>query len=150
MGEYMNKKYVDEIIKLSKKAYKLGEIPVGCIIVKNNEIIAKGYNSREKNKSIICHAEINAIKKAEKVICDWRLYDCDLYTTLFPCPMCASAIQQSRIRNIYYILPCNNRSLFVLSKKILNNKKSNHIVKINKIRNNNFSLDFFFKIIRNK
>lgn len=79
-----------------------GEIPVGAVIVKDNEIIAKGYNTREKDCDICGHAEINAIKAASKVLNNWRLDNCDIYVTLEPCPMCAAAISQARIRAVYF------------------------------------------------
>ena len=78
------------------------DIPVGAVIVKNGEIIAYASNEKEKNNDISAHAEIVAIKKASKILNNWRLNDCDLYVTLEPCPMCAWAILQSRIKNVYF------------------------------------------------
>ena len=150
MGDKMNEQYIMEIIKMAEKAFRCNEIPVGCIIVKNGEIISRGYNVKENNKTIFGHAEIIAIKKAEKELGDWRLNDCELYTTLFPCPMCASAIQQSRISKVYYILPSNNNEAFKISKKILNNKQLNHNVKIKQINVSFDAFDIFFKSIRKK
>ena len=86
----------------AKKAYFEGEIPVGAIIVKNNEIIARAHNCKEKQGMVTKHAEIIAIEEASKRIDNWRLLDCTLYVTLFPCPMCASAINQARISKIVY------------------------------------------------
>lgn len=86
----------------AKKAYKKGEIPVGAVIVKNNKIIAKAHNLKEKKKNCICHAEMIAISKVSKKIKNWRLNDCTMYVTLFPCPMCAGAINQARISKIVY------------------------------------------------
>ena len=86
----------------AKKAYLLDEVPVGCVIVLNGKIIARGHNTRELNQSVLGHAEINAIKKANKKVGSWRLEDCDMYVTLEPCPMCSGAIIQSRIKNLYY------------------------------------------------
>lgn len=97
-------KYIDEIIKLSIRAYKLGEVPVGAVVVFNNKIIAKGFNNKIKSNNAMEHAEIVAIKKAAKKIRDWRLCECDLYVTLEPCSMCKEVIKQSRIRNVYYLL----------------------------------------------
>lgn len=85
----------------AKKAYNIDEVPVGAIIVKNGEIISRGYNLKEINKDITAHAEIIAIKNAEKVLDNWRLNDCEMYVTLEPCPMCASAIAQARIKRLY-------------------------------------------------
>ena len=78
------------------------EIPVGAVIVKENKIIAKAYNKREKNQIATHHAEVLAIEKACKKLKSWRLDDCDLYVTLEPCPMCAGAIMNARIKNVYY------------------------------------------------
>ena len=93
--------FMKEALKEAEKAQKAGEIPVGAVIVKNNKIIAKGCNKREKEQSSISHAEINAIKKANKVLKNFRLTNCDIYVTLEPCPMCAGAIIESRIKNIF-------------------------------------------------
>lgn len=84
------------------KAEKIDEVPIGCVIVKDGKIIARGHNKREKEQLSISHAEINAIRKACKKLKSWRLEDCDLYVTLEPCPMCAGAIIQSRIRHVYF------------------------------------------------
>ena len=90
-----------EALKEAKKAYALEEIPVGCVIVKDGKVIARGYNKRESLQDVTLHAEIMAIKKACKKIGSWRLEDCDMYVTLEPCPMCSGAIIQSRIKNLY-------------------------------------------------
>lgn len=97
-------KYIDELIKLSKKAYSKNEVPVSAIIVYENKIIAKSYNKRFKNNDVLNHAEISAIKKASKYIKDWRLNGCDLYVTLKPCEMCEEIIKASRIDNVYYLI----------------------------------------------
>lgn len=96
--------YMVEAINQAKKAYKNGEIPVGAVIVRDNKIIAKSYNKVEKEKIVVSHAEINAIKIATKKLKNWRLLDCDMYVTLEPCPMCSWAIKLSRIRNVYYCI----------------------------------------------
>lgn len=100
----MNEKYINQLIKLAKKASKKNEVPISAIIVKNDKIISKAFNMRVKNNNVLDHAEIIAIKKAEKKVKDWRLFDCDLYVTLKPCSMCEIIIKQSRIRNVYYLL----------------------------------------------
>lgn len=102
----MNLKYMEEAFNCAKVAYNLDEVPIGAVIVKNNVIIGRGYNKKEKNMSVIAHAEIIAIEEAAKYLNNWRLDECDIYVTLDPCPMCASAIKQSRIRNVYSA--CNN------------------------------------------
>lgn len=91
-----------------KKAYKLKEVPVGVVIVLNDRIIATAHNMREKKKNVLKHAELIALEKASKKMKTWKLNDCILYTTLFPCPMCAAAIQQSRIKKIVYGVKNNN------------------------------------------
>ena len=100
----MNQKYLDLAFEYAEKAFECDEVPIGAVIVKNNHIISFGYNLKEKNQSVLDHAELIAIKEAEKVLGNWRLDDCDLYVTLDPCPMCASAIKQSRIKNVYSAL----------------------------------------------
>lgn len=94
--------FMEEALKEAQKAYKKGEVPVGCVIVYNNEIIARAHNTRHKNKSAIDHAEIKAIKKANKKLNAWMLDDAVLYVTLEPCLMCAGAIFQSRIKRVVY------------------------------------------------
>ena len=97
-------KYFEEIIKLSKKSLKYGDVPIGAIIVKDGVIIGKGYNTREKRESVLGHAEINAINMASKNLNNWNLNGSDLYVTLKPCSMCMEVIKQSRITNVYYLL----------------------------------------------
>lgn len=92
-----DEKYMRQAIAQAKKAKKLGEVPIGCVIVYQDRIIGRGYNRRKTDKSTLGHAEITAIKKASKVMGDWRLEDCTIYITLEPCPMCAGAIVQARI-----------------------------------------------------
>ena len=89
-------KFMREALKQAKKAYKIGEVPIGCVIVQDGKIIARGYNRRNTDKVTLAHAEIAAIKKASKKTGDWRLEDCTMYVTLEPCQMCAGAIVQSR------------------------------------------------------
>lgn len=91
-----------EAIALAKKAELLDETPIGAVVVYDGKVIARGYNKRELKKNSLCHAEIEAINKATKKRGGWRLFDCDLYVTLEPCPMCAGAIIQSRIDNVYF------------------------------------------------
>ena len=95
-------KYMKEAYILALKAQNEGEVPVGAVIVYEDKIIARGYNRRKKDETTDSHAEMVAIKKANKKIGSWRLEDCDLYVTLEPCPMCAGAIVQARIRNVFY------------------------------------------------
>ena len=99
-------KYMKEALKLAKKAYVLGEVPIGCVIVYEDQIIGRGYNRRNTDKNTLAHAEITAINRASKKIGDWRLEGCTLYVTLEPCQMCAGAIVQSRITNV--VMGCMN------------------------------------------
>ena len=101
-----DEKYMKEAIRQAKKAEKLMEVPIGCVIVYQDKIIARGYNKRNLKKTTLAHAEIIAIAKAGKVINDWRLEDCTMYITLEPCQMCAGAIVQSRITNV--VMGCMN------------------------------------------
>ena len=95
-----DEKYMREAIKQAKKAYALDEVPIGCVIVQNDKIIARGYNRRNTDKNTLAHAEISAIKKASRKTGDWRLEDCTMYVTLEPCQMCAGAIVQSRMKKV--------------------------------------------------
>lgn len=97
MEEYFLKQAIEE----AKIAAEKGEVPVGAIIVKNGKVISSGHNTKEESNDPTEHAEINAIRKATQYLGDWRLSGCDMYVTLEPCTMCAGAIVQSRIRNLY-------------------------------------------------
>ena len=97
-------KYMEIAYNLAKKSFKLKEVPVGAVIVKNNKIIAKSYNNRQLKHSVLGHAEINCILKAEKRIKDWRLDDCEMYVTLEPCEMCRILIRESRISKVFYLV----------------------------------------------
>lgn len=95
-----DEKYMKAALREAKKAYKLDEVPIGCVIVQNDKIIARGYNRRNTDKNTLAHAEMSAIKKASKKTGDWRLEDCTMYVTLEPCQMCAGAIVQSRLGKV--------------------------------------------------
>lgn len=92
--------FMKEAIRQAKKAYRIEETPIGCVIVSEGKIIARGYNQRNKKKNPLAHAEIDAIRKASKVVGDWRLEGCTMYVTLEPCPMCAGALVQARIDRV--------------------------------------------------
>lgn len=94
--------YMKLALNEAKKAYLKGEIPIGAVIIKDDKVISKGHNLKESKKNVIKHAEIVAIERACKKIGNWRLLDCVIYVTMFPCPMCASAINQARISKIVY------------------------------------------------
>lgn len=96
----LDEKYMKEAIRQAKKAEKLMEVPIGCVIVYEGKVIARGYNRRNTDKNTISHAETNAIRKASKKLGDWRLEGCTLYVTLEPCQMCAGAIVQARIDRV--------------------------------------------------
>ena len=96
--------YFELLYKMALRASKNGDIPVSAILIKNNKIIATGYNNRQKKSVVLGHAEVNAIIKAERKLGDFRLNDCILLTTLKPCKMCQSIIEAARIKEIYYIL----------------------------------------------
>lgn len=101
-----DEKYMREAIRQAKKAYTLGEVPIGCVIVYQDKIIGRGYNRRNTDKNTLAHAEITAINKASKKLKDWRLEDCTLYVTLEPCQMCAGAIVQARVTRV--VMGCMN------------------------------------------
>lgn len=109
----------------ANKSLKLGEIPVGAVIVKDGIIISTGYNEKESQNCALCHAELTAIKKASEVLNNWRLIDCDIYVTLEPCEMCASAIKQARISNIYSALSNDDENIHNNVLNILKKDKSN-------------------------
>ena len=92
-----DEKFMREALRQAKKAYRLEEVPIGCVIVHEGKIIARGYNRRNTDKSTLSHAELNAIRKAAKKLGDWRIEECTRYVPLEPCPMCAGAIVQARI-----------------------------------------------------
>lgn len=99
-------KYMRAAVREAKKAYALGEVPIGCVIVQNDRIIARGYNRRNTEGNTLAHAELAAIRKASKKTGDWRLEDCTMYVTLEPCQMCAGAIIQARIPEV--VMGCMN------------------------------------------
>jgi Cytosine/adenosine deaminases len=95
-----DEKFMKEALKQARKAYRLGEVPIGCVIVYQDKIIGRGYNKRNTKKTTLAHAELVAIEKASKAMGDWRLEDCILYVTLEPCQMCSGAIVQARIKKV--------------------------------------------------
>jgi tRNA(adenine34) deaminase len=94
-------KYMALAVRQAGRAARIGEVPIGCVIVRDGVIIGRGYNRRTVDHNVLAHAEITAIRKACRAVGDWRLEDCDLYVTLEPCPMCAGAIIQARIPRVY-------------------------------------------------
>ena len=103
----MYEAYMAKAIKLAQKAYVQGDVPIGCVIVKDDKVIARGYNKRNLKKTTLAHAELLAIEQASKKLGDWRLEDCTMYVTLEPCQMCAGAIVQARIQKV--VIGCMNK-----------------------------------------
>ena len=119
-----------EALTQARKAYALGEVPIGCVIVYEDKIIARGYNRRNTDKTSLAHAEITAIKKANKKLNDWRLEDCTLYVTLEPCQMCAGAIVQARIPKVVMGATNPKAGCAGTVMEILNNPEFNHQVEV--------------------
>lgn len=109
----------------AKKSFEIGEIPVGAVIVKDGKIISTGFNEKESNNCCLYHAELTAIKNASKVLNNWRLIDCDIYVTLEPCEMCAAAIKQARISNIFCAISNDDEVIHNNVLNILKKDKSN-------------------------
>ena len=108
----MHEEYMQKALELAKMAAEQDEVPVGALIVRNGEIIASAYNTREKDKNALYHAEIKAIDEACRALGGWRLVGCTMYVTLEPCPMCAGAIVNSRIERVVYGAPDNKAGAF--------------------------------------
>lgn len=125
-----DEKYMREAIRQAKKAYALGEVPIGCVIVYQDKIIGRGYNRRNTDKNTLNHAEITAIRKASKVMGDWRLEGCTIYITLEPCQMCSGAIVQSRMDRA--VIGCMNPKAGCAGSvlNLLQMKEFNHQVEI--------------------
>jgi tRNA(adenine34) deaminase len=121
--------FMEYALLQAKKAYKNDEVPIGAVIVKDNKIIARAYNKTIKNKDALSHAEIICIKKACKVLKDFRLNDCDMYVTLEPCLMCAGAILSSRIKTLYYGANNEKYGFITISKNVYNINVLNHSTK---------------------
>ena len=140
----MDKELIDKIIDNSKCSLSSFDVPVGALIIKDGVIIASGYNTREKNQNVLEHAEINAIREAQKIFNNWNLNGCDMYVTLKPCSLCMEVIKQARISNVYFLAekPSSkvefNRTNLV---KINNDSKEKEYLEI---------LSDFFKKLREK
>ena len=126
----IQEKFMREAIRQAKKAEALMEVPIGCVIVRGDQIIARGYNRRNTDKNTLSHAELNAIRKASKKLGDWRLEGCTMYVTLEPCQMCAGALVQSRIDEV--VIGSRNPKAGCAGSVInlLNMEQFNHQVKI--------------------
>ena len=123
-------RYMKMAIRLAKKAEANGDVPIGCIIVYDGKVIARGYNRRNVDKTTLAHAEIMAIKKASHVLGDWRLEGCTMYVTLEPCQMCAGAIVQARIPKV--VIGCMNAKAGCAGSilNLLEMKQFNHQVEV--------------------
>lgn len=146
-------KYMKAAIQQAKKAYAIEEVPIGCVIVHDGKIIARGYNRRNTDKLTLAHAELSAIKKASKKLGDWRLEGCTMYVTLEPCQMCAGAIVQARMDKV--VIGCMNAKAGSAGSVInlLNMKAFNHQVEIEigvLKEECSFLLSNFFKELREK
>ena len=125
-----DEKYMRQALRLAKKASDNGDVPIGCLIVYEGKVIARGYNRRNKDKQSLAHAELIAIKKASKIMGDWRLEECKMYITLEPCQMCAGAIVQARIPEV--VIGCMNPKAGCAGSiiNLLDMQEFNHQVKI--------------------
>ena len=114
----MDDKFLNEALKEARKAYKKDEIPVGCVIVYDENIVARGHNLRESKQNSLMHAEIMAVDRACKYFNSWRLDDCVMYVTLEPCMMCLGAIIESRIKKVVYGTKNNSEQMYVYVKNV--------------------------------
>lgn len=133
--------YMKIALMEARKAYRNNEVPVGAVLVQNNKILAKAHNNKEKKKCSLEHAELIVIKKACGKCDNWRLMDSTLYVTLEPCPMCASAIKQSRIERVIYLLDNNNYNIQNIVNDILTLEDANKPVEKSKLDISKFSED---------
>ena len=146
-------KFMKEALKEAKKAYDKKEIPVGAVIVKDNRIIARGYNIKEEKNDTTKHAELIAIQRASKKLKSWRLIDCEMYVTLEPCSMCAGALIQSRIKKVYIGTMDKKTGACGSVLNLLEDYPFNHKVEIEKNVMQKECEDIlkkFFKELRNK
>ena len=146
-------KFMKEAIKEAYKAFKIEEVPVGAIIVKDGKIISRAYNKKETKKNAICHAEILAIEKACKKLNSWRLNDCEMYVTLEPCSMCAGALINSRIKKIYIGTEDEKTGACGSVLDLLQDYKFNHKIEVEKYilkEECEKILKDFFKMIRKR
>lgn len=125
-----DEKYMKKAVKLAEKAASLGEVPIGCVIVYKDKIIGRGYNRRKTDKNTLSHAELIAIRKASKVIGDWRLEGCTMYVTLEPCQMCAGAIVQARMDRVVIATMSPKSGCAGSIINLLNMEEFNHQVEI--------------------
>ena len=127
MSEINIEKFMKAALREAGKAMRIGEAPIGCVIVRDGKIVARAHNLRETKNDATLHAEMIAIRKACRRLDSWRLEDCDLYVTLEPCHMCAGAIVQARIRHVYFGA-CDPKAGAVVSKNHIFDLPHNHVV----------------------
>ena len=125
-----DEKYMEIALNLAKKCIKHGDVPVGCVIVKNNKIIAKSFNKRNKKNNALAHAEIIAIDKACKKVHDWVLEGCSMYVTMEPCVMCAGSIVQARLDRLVYGTSSDKNGCCGTLMNLVNNEKLTHKVEV--------------------
>lgn len=150
---FMNYEYMKLAILEAEKAMELDEVPVGCVIVQNDRVIASAFNHKEAMNVVTKHAEIIAIEEASRKLNNWRLENCDIYITLEPCPMCASAIKQARIRHVYCGLSNSDPSNYLIIKKIFEKDQNNRKVQFDNnlaVEKVDFLMKKFFYNKRNK
>lgn len=123
-----DRRFMKEAIRLASKAYELGEVPIGAVVVLDNQIIGQGYNQKEHKKNCLKHAEIIAIDQAQKTIGDWRLQGASLYSTCEPCIMCSGAIVAARIRNVFFGISNPKFGGVISLTNILDLQQMNHSV----------------------
>lgn len=121
-----HKHYMGLALELAQEAERQDEVPVGAVVVSNGQVVGRGYNKKEQAHCATRHAEIEAIEDASRNLGAWRLVDCDLYVTLEPCPMCAGAIVQSRIRHLYFGTPDPKAGAVVSLYSLLSDERLNH------------------------
>lgn len=141
---------VEECLIEAQKAYKKGEVPIGAIVVKNGKIISRAYNTREHSQNALHHAEIIAINKACKKLKSWRLDDCEMFVSLEPCPMCAGAILNCRLKKINILCLDDNYGAVMSKYHLLNGNALNHKTEVEYIENPKSKqlIQSFFKNIR--
>jgi len=130
MKKNLEEVFMKEAIKEAKKAFKKNEVPVGAVVVKDNKIIAKAHNLNITTNDPTAHAEILALRKASKILRNYRLTDCEIYATLEPCPMCAGAMVYARIKRLVYATDDPKSGCCKSVLNIVNNKKLNHRIEV--------------------
>ena len=125
-----DEKYMKKAILQAKQAAAHGDVPIGCVIVHDDKVIARGYNKRNLKKTTLAHAELLAIEKASKILGDWRLEECTMYVTLEPCQMCAGAIVQARMKRV--VIGCMNAKAGCVGSiyNLLEEPRFNHQVEV--------------------